>query len=630
MVFPLLSRCSYPYTLYIIFTYDACFLFRILPLLRLFFFFFNDTATTEIYTLSLHDALPISGIPPRLFGGRKKAIVRTYSYPMNPTLRHAFFADLRTRLGRGGMFVRLHDAANRVAFWLFRGYHVTRRALAAVPPPDTPAVLVGARFNFAYELFFWAARSLSQRLAAVLQTREVARAGFDETDLVFGSGARRRGGGVTFVSSGSTVDRLHSHEAAGRVCVANSLACLLVAIGADVDPTYAGYYADFKSISDGLARYARSVATSAGPVRLTYFHNLVWDGRALRERPKPAPHRDFGDFAAYRGVLEASLAGLAQNLSSSDRAVPLRMLGTISSGYDSPAVTVLAQPYGLQEAIAFEPSSSGAPDSGGAIAQALGVRLRRLARDAWRGPDAPPGPELPFLAADAKGEDVYFQGAEAHLARRVLVTGYHGDQMWSKRPRAAGADIVRGDQSGLSLSEYRLWAGFIHLPVPFLGVRQIGDVSALTRSSAMAPWDVPGAYSRPICRRIVETAGIPRDAFGVRKQTASVLFFERDDMLSPGSLADYGGRLARDAPRRGAQGVGRPTPSPGAAARLRAALARLASPRLRNALGLAHGSRLFPHLFPWAVERVKARYRAAPYEVIAERHLRAPEQRARA
>src|SRR2546427_12910500 len=29
-----------------------------------FFFFFNDTATTEIYTLSLHDALPIS---PRLF-----------------------------------------------------------------------------------------------------------------------------------------------------------------------------------------------------------------------------------------------------------------------------------------------------------------------------------------------------------------------------------------------------------------------------------------------------------------------------------------------------------------------------------------------------------------------------------
>src|SRR3712207_8087616 len=29
------------------------------------FFFFNDTATTEIYTLSLHDALPISAGAPR-------------------------------------------------------------------------------------------------------------------------------------------------------------------------------------------------------------------------------------------------------------------------------------------------------------------------------------------------------------------------------------------------------------------------------------------------------------------------------------------------------------------------------------------------------------------------------------
>src|SRR5215475_15219671 len=28
-----------------------------------FFFFFNDTATTEIYTLSLHDALPILAQP---------------------------------------------------------------------------------------------------------------------------------------------------------------------------------------------------------------------------------------------------------------------------------------------------------------------------------------------------------------------------------------------------------------------------------------------------------------------------------------------------------------------------------------------------------------------------------------
>src|SRR2546426_10042059 len=37
-----------------------------------FLFFFNDTATTEIYTLSLHDALPISGL-----SGWFDAMVRT-------------------------------------------------------------------------------------------------------------------------------------------------------------------------------------------------------------------------------------------------------------------------------------------------------------------------------------------------------------------------------------------------------------------------------------------------------------------------------------------------------------------------------------------------------------------------
>src|SRR3712207_7197507 len=43
------------------------------------FFFFNDTATTEIYTLSLHDALPIS--PDRL-----EAAMTHSSYPLQALL----------------------------------------------------------------------------------------------------------------------------------------------------------------------------------------------------------------------------------------------------------------------------------------------------------------------------------------------------------------------------------------------------------------------------------------------------------------------------------------------------------------------------------------------------------------
>src|SRR5574337_1650996 len=48
-------------------------------LFSLFFFFFNDTATTEIYTLSLHDALPIWPRPPRCCAARGSRARRGWS-----------------------------------------------------------------------------------------------------------------------------------------------------------------------------------------------------------------------------------------------------------------------------------------------------------------------------------------------------------------------------------------------------------------------------------------------------------------------------------------------------------------------------------------------------------------------
>src|SRR5256885_1779420 len=49
------------------------------------FFFFNDTATTEIYTLSLHDALPISQ------RGQKKALLAL----VETNAKHSFYQRFR-------------------------------------------------------------------------------------------------------------------------------------------------------------------------------------------------------------------------------------------------------------------------------------------------------------------------------------------------------------------------------------------------------------------------------------------------------------------------------------------------------------------------------------------------------
>src|SRR5215211_8235727 len=48
--------------------------FNFVPPLFLFFCFFNDTATTEIYTLSLHDALPISAVVLDVHTGEVRAM----------------------------------------------------------------------------------------------------------------------------------------------------------------------------------------------------------------------------------------------------------------------------------------------------------------------------------------------------------------------------------------------------------------------------------------------------------------------------------------------------------------------------------------------------------------------------
>src|SRR2546422_11292768 len=48
-------------------------------LLLFHFFFFNDTATTEIYTLSLHDALPISTMNPEEVGSGTPLVYSKFS-----------------------------------------------------------------------------------------------------------------------------------------------------------------------------------------------------------------------------------------------------------------------------------------------------------------------------------------------------------------------------------------------------------------------------------------------------------------------------------------------------------------------------------------------------------------------
>src|SRR2546427_6601788 len=84
------------------------------------FFFFNDTATTEIYTLSLHDALPISrrragrpGGPPRLRPGAPPAGGRS------GTPRHGSGRRRGRRAGRDRKSTRLNSSHSQISYAVF-------------------------------------------------------------------------------------------------------------------------------------------------------------------------------------------------------------------------------------------------------------------------------------------------------------------------------------------------------------------------------------------------------------------------------------------------------------------------------------------------------------------------------
>ena len=435
---------------------------------------------------------------------------------------------------------------------------------------------------------------------------------FDQTDLVFGSAARSTSDGAVFVSSATTVDRLQWHHRDGAWHISNSLPCLLVEVDGSVDAADPDWFGFFESIIHGLGQYRRSMPTTAGSVNLTYFQNVRWDGQVLTPIDKQIPRRTLASFSDYQGFLQTSLEALGRNMADPRRHFRLRPLATVSTGYDSPASAAVGRAAGLAETISISQGRGDVDDDGSKIAARLGLTPIVADRhEALRHTDALPL----YIASDAKGEDLYFAGSAEHLAGRVLISGYSGSRVWDTTEQPY-TQLRRGDQSGLSHTEPRLHVGYLHIPIPFLAGTQESEIRRLGRLPEMSPWSVDSDYDRPVCRRIVEEAGVPREWFGQGKKAASVLLFDRRTPLPPSLQADYqdwlvrhgisGGsglrRAAGRLPRMVLRGLQRLDP-----AGRWPIVGRLSQEgRLQR---YAFAEPTFDYLFPWALERAKRTYR---------------------
>lgn len=345
---------------------------------------------------------------------------------------------------------------------------------------------------------------------------------FEHTTLA-GFAGRVSDAGLLLATPTNTVERLYVMALPNLVLASNSLAFLLAEIDDSTDPDRCFDGSRLASVVDGLHRYVRSIRTRKGrKVRIFYHCNvLVTPDLQLIEQPKLDVR--FNDFGEYHSYLRSTVDALVRNARDIMRAHHYTPIATISTGYDSPTAATLARLAGCREAITIRQSRNHENDSGEVIARALDMQIRTYDRDAYKHLSV-----YSHLEAliEGGGYPSVFAAFGAALQGRLLFTGFHGDKVWDRNPDVVGPHIVRGDSSGSGLTEYRLREGFIHLPVPFIGCTAQADIHKISNAREMSPWTLGNDYDRPIARRIVEEAGVPRAAFGHAKRAIDVVLRE--------------------------------------------------------------------------------------------------------
>ena len=342
--------------------------------------------------------------------------------------------------------------------------------------------------------------------------------GFDRSEFIFGSGIRLRPDRVVFVSASTMLDRLWYVERDNHYFISNSLPALLACSDIDLDDDYPSYVQDMETLTEGIDGYRKEIQAKPCPVLVLYYRNLEYDGKHLIETDKAVTTPDLFTFSDYRNFLRQISEGLGKNLSSSHREFPITPLGCISSGYDSGAATVIAKEAGCRNAVTIENASSFLPrkDSGAEIAKHLGIECEVYRHtysaysheaSVWSAAGMPAGLNLTI-----------FRYPEPLC---LFFTGYRGDTVWddfiSDDPRHLSGPTI----SCLGLCEFRLLQGIFHCPVPCWGGMKTRQIQSISRLPEMDNWRLNCFYDRPIPRRILEEASVPRKLFGIRKEATT-------------------------------------------------------------------------------------------------------------
>jgi hypothetical protein len=171
---------------------------------------------------------------------------------------------------------------------------------------------------------------------------------FHHSENFFGSGIRIEGPRIYFVPSTALVDRLFSCLCDGTLLVSNSLIQLLALTGAQLDPDH-NYRNELTSILGGITNYRKEFAVLHPSITTfcqVYFSNIVLIDKELSYELRGHLHK-IDSFQQYHSMLSQTLSQIRRNYESLERQIPMDPFATMSSGYDSTAVTSLVKNIGV-------------------------------------------------------------------------------------------------------------------------------------------------------------------------------------------------------------------------------------------------------------------------------------------
>jgi hypothetical protein len=365
--------------------------------------------------------------------------------------------------------------------------------------------------------------------------------GFADCIEVFGSGAALTPNGWLLVPPSHTVEAVYAlHLKSGEWLASNSIAFINQHTEIGFQGSDADFYKHFVTIVEGIDHSPSRISFASGEFYILHFRNALLSPDGLVLRPKPLPP-DFVDFKGYRDYLSETVKAVARNAADPARRKTYTLLATVSSGYDSPACATIARAASCAEAVTIAKSREGNPDDGAEIGASLGLCTTVYDRPEFAGATREGAAE--FYSTGMQAVDLIFEVLRGRLGGRIFVTGFHGDKIWDANVKPTSV-IKRGDISGSGLSEFRLSEGFVHLPMPFIGVLRHDSLWRIAQSDEMKPFAIGGSYDRPIARRLVEEAGVRRTAFGQDKKAIMTLVHMRQALLDESIRAEIEAPLA--------------------------------------------------------------------------------------